>query len=413
MEILKNKKNHSLFSIILCVLFFLSGCKEEFDLNSALEKEKYILRYLDSKGSALENYADFNAERKESTKLIDENVAPSEACMIGVFDSTGNYLRSVGLGNLKHQHGKKLYSFGLMSDIHIGYENAEANLEKTLEFINNYGVKFIACLGDIPTYGNHEAALTTYSGYLSSDGKFDGIPVYTICGNHENNAGIIADSLWLGKTHMSAKHVRIDYSVENGETHHLVCLSCCTGDGPWQDRLGSFFDSAALDWLDLQLSACSSDKTFVLCHPCLPDKANYGYNYSPKQILNDLGTSYAKELTRIRSAISSHSNTVWFMGHTHEEWAKQGVAFTNSDNAKVIYERGEITATQLEKGDNLDANISPYNCSRNRDVGWCVHVPANYKGEFAVVDVYRDCIIIKGVSNGKFLPIAQYDLSLE
>lgn len=411
----KHKSVYLSIIIAIIVTSLVSACNG-FDIYTfSRQNENLVFRYLDYKGKPLIDFADFDSSTKEYSRLIDENIAPQAAYVIGIYNLDGRQIGKIGLDKLKHQYGNKLYSFGMMSDVHIGKENSEENLSRTLEFYNNYGVKFIGCLGDIVNYGNHLEALEIYNSYRN---KYFNIPFYTCVGNHENNEpsvvspfGIMTTEAWAEYVGMEEKNMRIDIETEN-ETHHIIVFSCVASDGPYKDRLSAYYVNETLDWLESALSSCGNDKVFVFMHVPFPDKGNWGYDYSTRRILNDFNTTYTDELSRLRTLVAKYKNSVWFMGHTHEPWSKQGLEYTNVENANTIFDRGDILADQLDKGFNYDANISPCN-STDRNEGWCVHIPANYQGEFAVVDVYSDCIVIKGVSNGKYLPIAHYKLDLE
>lgn len=399
---------------LICVACGIVSCSE-YDLGEALQSDKYVVRYLDSRGEVLTGFADFEAETKEYTRLIKENVAPEGAASLGVYDSTGCYVGSIGLGNLKHDYGTKLYSFGMMSDVHIGKDNSEENLKKSLNFFRNYGVRFVGCLGDIANYGNHLDALQTYDKYIKD---YSDLTIYTCVGNHENNEpsevspfGIMTLEAWQTYTGMDDKNVKID--IEAGlETHHVIVFSCVANDGPYDGLLGAYYSDETLDWLESSVEACGNDKFFVFMHVPFPDKCNWGYDYSTRRILNNYNTMFTQELARLRTLVAKNPNSVWFMGHTHEPWEKQGIAFTNTTNANKLFERGDISAEQLDKGKNYDANVAPCNVTE-RTEGWSVHIPANFQGGFAVVDVYQDYIIVKGLTDGRYIPIAQYKLALE
>ena len=53
-------------------------------------------------------------------KFIGFNVAPESAKKIGVYNKSGTRLGSVSIDNtpLKKTRGTKLYSFGILSDVH-------------------------------------------------------------------------------------------------------------------------------------------------------------------------------------------------------------------------------------------------------------------------------------------------------
>ena len=72
-------------------------------------------------------------------KLIPENVAPSNAVKIGIYNKkTNKRLGGFGLQNLRLPSlGKKLYSFGALSDIHLQYTYAAAqeDFQKALTYL--------------------------------------------------------------------------------------------------------------------------------------------------------------------------------------------------------------------------------------------------------------------------------------
>ncbi|MBR4023246.1 MAG: hypothetical protein IKI94_11790 [Ruminococcus sp.] len=53
------------------------------------------------------------------TYFIPENIAPSNAKSIGVYDSNGVKVCNIPLGRLTPPTDNKLYSFGLVSDMHL------------------------------------------------------------------------------------------------------------------------------------------------------------------------------------------------------------------------------------------------------------------------------------------------------
>ena len=52
--------------------------------------------------------------------------------------------------------GKKLYTFGVLSDIHIGYESrgGTADFQRALPALENLGAQFIGIAGDVGYYSD-------------------------------------------------------------------------------------------------------------------------------------------------------------------------------------------------------------------------------------------------------------------
>jgi hypothetical protein len=77
--------------------------------------------------------------------FIPQNTAPSGAKKIGVYDGKGNKVCTIPLGGLTPPTKEKLYSFGFVSDVHIGATNISAygynwtKLDNTLSHFKSIG----------------------------------------------------------------------------------------------------------------------------------------------------------------------------------------------------------------------------------------------------------------------------------
>ena len=108
---------------------------------------------------------------------------------IGIYDSNGNRVGFIPLGSLAFPNiGQKLYSFGALSDVHIGYDTAASDFQTALTYLKEQEkVAFNCICGDLTgaaydsQFEQYKAIVDTYS---------TGTPVYAIAGNHE---GMTAD----------------------------------------------------------------------------------------------------------------------------------------------------------------------------------------------------------------------------
>ena len=70
--------------------------------------------------------------------FIAENVAPKEAKRIGVYNSKGNRVGQIPLGSLSFPNaGRKLYSFGVISDVHLSVADSESDFIRALNYLES------------------------------------------------------------------------------------------------------------------------------------------------------------------------------------------------------------------------------------------------------------------------------------
>ena len=83
------------------------------------------------------------------TKLIKENVAPSDVRRIGIYNEQGFRVGYIPLEGLTPPvRGKRFYTFGAISDVHIGQETAEEDFKAALKYLSK-NAEFICVCGDL------------------------------------------------------------------------------------------------------------------------------------------------------------------------------------------------------------------------------------------------------------------------
>ena len=352
--------------------------------------DTYTLMYESAYGQRLDNFAPICTLTVEQLAYYEDfiyaNAAPRDAKHIGIYDSKGSRQGTIHLSYLStYPKEKPLYSFGILSDIHIGRTNidAETDFTNALNFFNKAGTDIVCICGDITQNGT-ETELTTYQELANQSN----IPVYTTSGNHDCPPTGLDTTLWSKYTGLP---LVFELPVErNGNIDHFLFF----GMTLW--NFGGAYPDEHITWLRERLEAYKDDRCFVITHLFFPDRAgNMNYVYPSGNWLRGW------QLESIQGMCDSYINSIWFSGHSHWEWSLQKY----QDRAN-IYRR-------------YDGNIPTS--------GWCVHIPScgvpissngstrvdNHHGsEGAIVEVYRDCIDILGVDlkNGLYLPIATYRL---
>lgn len=350
----------------------------------------YTLMYEGTDGQTLPDYTSICTLTMKGVAyyndFIDVNVAPEDAHGIGIFDFDGKRQGRIKLGDFRPDYTETpAYSFGILSDVHVGKSgiNADSDFTAALDYFNSQNVVMTCICGDITQDGT-EAQFSKYQ-QMQSCSK---TPVYTTTGNHDCTRNSINPVMWekyTGHPLVFEKSVQI-----NGKTDHFLFL----GMSDW-DFAAAYLDEH-ISWLGSKLEEYKDERCFIITHLFFPDRAGN---------LNDIYPSgnwlRGAQLESLKKLCDTYHNTIWFSGHSHWEWQLQKY----QDRANIYREyKGSEPAS-----------------------GWCVHIPAcgcpitsdgssrvnNESGsEGALIHVYENHIDILGVDlkAGKYLPIATYRL---
>ena len=324
--------------------------------------------------------------------FIKQNIAPSGAKKIGVYDSNGNKVCTIPLGGLTPPTGSSLYSFGIVSDIHIAHVDSVAwnpreKFDNALTLFDSKGCAFCIATGDLTNTGfylrtDESTAGTEYlderqfSAYKSICDSHD-IPVYELCGNHESYYGQpITNNLDKLNTY-TGKNV-LSYTVTHGNDLFILC---------GQPRDAAVMSSDDFNWLGTTLEANKDKRCFVFVHSHIDDNVEGGVEDSGNPAFarenSIFGNGYWGETNRTNfiNLMKQYPNAILWHGHTH-----------------IMFEAQEF---------DKDANYSEENGFKS------VHVPslgsprklisadgtwqaAESESQGYIVDVYDDCIVLRG-----------------
>lgn len=312
-------------------------------------------------------YADF----------ISENVAPLGTRRIGIYDSKGNRVGQIPLGTLTPPTvGKKLYSFGALSDIHLQYDTAQADFQRALTYLNKTEeVAFTCIAGDLTSSGS-DSDLTQYKTYV--DTYSADTPVYAVSGNHENYRGSdLPDVIEQYTGHP------LYYSFEYGNDVFIML-------GIKGDSSGNLFTIAELQWFYETLEANRNKRCIVFHHVRPQDGCGNAFGIYNYDIWG--GT----EQTVFESLMHHYKNAHQFHGHSHLKFYLQyGSDVANIDH---IFGGWSIHIPSLA----VPRDGDPSGASSRKEV--------YADSEGYVVDVYENGIHLRGRDfvKGEFLPIASY-----
>ena len=343
----------------------------------------YTLKFEDNNG-ILNNFdtigeIEINDESDSFKALLDCNVAPQQASKIGLYDSNGNSVGTIPLYNYKKRQQQKLYSFGLLSDIHMQVNDTydgQNDLYRAFNFFTEQEIDKVCCCGDIADTNNEQE----YINFKFIKDQYPNIDFYSCTGNHDcSGANGYNKTFWN-------TYIGCDKTFEfthNGD--HFLFI----GMNSWNFKNG--YTDEDLDWLEQRLNTYRNERCFVFMHcPITQYVGNYKEMYDENNWLT------GSNLYRVTEMVNYFVNSVWFSGHSHWKWHLQKW----EENAN-IYRNNSAWNVHIPScaipGDAID----------DVEIGRMVE-----ENEGGIVDVYEKYIEIKGIDlkTGRYIPVAQYRL---
>lgn len=363
--------------------------------------------------------------------FIQQNIAPSDVSQIGIYNGD-NRVGTVQLSNLAPVTKEKLYSFGIISDAHMGYnsytnKNDPLTVGTKTDDGNGYGwlpnatllrkaltymsgkVSFCCSAGDftnIGFYSKPNNVLTFYpyqmQEYYDVCALFPNIPMYSLIGNHENyyGASIPANTLTedvtlpTGKTFTAGTSLldiyeyytgnRLTFTVEQGDDL-FVFVGQTVGGSP--------MSTDSFNWLSSTLEENKTKRCFVFVHPFIDESwessptekedlikdSGNACNARGNSIFGMQGHTYT---TRFMSLMKQYKNTILFHGHSHMKFESQQydkqATYTDANGFRSVHIPSLGDPRELTSADGT----------------W---VDDRFGGQFYIVDVYTDCIVLNGM----------------
>lgn len=311
--------------------------------------------------------------------LLDCNIAPQKASRIGVYDANGNKVGTIPLFNYKKRQGNKLYSFGLISDLHIQVNDTydgQNDLRRAFNFFTAQGIDMTCCCGDIADTNN----LQEYINFKAIKDEYPNMSFYACTGNHDcSGASGYNKEYW--NTYIGTDKT---FEITHNGDHFLFI-----GMNAWNFQAG--YTDEDLNWLEAKLNEYRNERSFVFMHCPIPQ---YVGNY--KEMYDHNNWLTGGNLYRVTEMVNHYVNSIWFSGHSHWKWHLQKW----EENAN-IYKKNSAWNV------HIPSCAIPGDARDNVEIGRMVE-----ENEGAIVDVYEDYVEIKGIDfkTGKYVPVAQYRL---
>lgn len=316
--------------------------------------------------------------------FIPENIALGNTKKIGVYNTKGERLFGISLSNLTlpDNRGKRLYSVGLLSDIHIGEDTSNLDYNKALAWLSS-NVDFICECGDL-IHGNASNAQLQISQYKECR-KVASIPIYACAGNHDG--AYVSD---VENTISTYTGYPLYYSILKDEDVYIFV-------GNVSSTTGALFTKAELQWLYETLEENRNKRCFLFQHVRPDDACGNALGVYVYDIWGGTEASIFESLLR------HYSNVVYFHGHSHLKFNMQ--QYSDKANIDKLFGCWSVHIPSLSVPRTTSSLVNPSITS----------VYAESEGY--VVDVYENGIHLRGRDfvKDEFVPIASYwlDTSLK
>ena len=333
------------------------------------------------------------------THFIPQNIAPKDAKSIGVYNN-GKKICTIPLGRMTPPNKEKLYSFGLLADVHLWetntstYSNSNIKFDNALSYFENSGCSFCVISGDLTITGLYlrTSESTVGTEYLD-EGQFVAykalcdkhtIPVYELCGNHESYYGMpITNNLDLLETYTGKGE--LSYTVTQGNDLFILC---------GQNHGSSVMSDEDFQWLGETLEANKDKRCFVFVHAYIEEDSGDPLDVREHSIFESWG---ATKKTAFINLLNQYNNVILFHGHSHMKFKYQEydecANYTDKNGFKSVHTPSLATPRDI----NFDTMESVDD--RNASEGY-------------IVDVYDDCIVLNGMDfiNNKPIPLGTYKI---
>lgn len=321
--------------------------------------------------------------------FIPQNTAPIGAESIEVYDDNGNTVYCIPLGRLTPFNGEKLYSFGLVSDVHLHQTTpawqANNKLDAALSYFEEKNCSFVVQCGDLVNEGFY---LNINGSTQYNTGQWDmfktirqkhSLPIYGICGNHESYGKAVTNNLTELETYTGNG---LYFSVLQGNDV-FIFVGQPANVTPMSDE--------ALQWLYATLEDNRNKRCFVFVHPHISSGNALGAYTS-----NNLFGGWGTKTTAFKNLLCHYKNTILFHGHSHFMFECQ------EDDAIATYtEKDGFRSVHVP---SLTRPCAIINGTRTYQ---------DTKSQGFIVDVYDDCIVLNGVDfvSNEPVPLGVYKIN--
>lgn len=269
--------------------------------------------------------------------------------------------------------GNKLYTFGVLSDIHLRSDNYNHGIDdfnRAIPCLQNLGAEFVCIAGDLGHAGTDDE-LVLYQNALNT---YASIPFHIIRGNHDVK---FTEQNWITYTGFASNHE----FIYNGDVFLFLSRDISTDMGNTQATPYT----NGLTWIKERLERYKGSRIFLFCHyppsgySGLVDGQYYGFS------------SASTEDDELVGAIMQTKNVVLFTGHTHYKF-----------QVEETYDNINIYRFNASKSAFIHVPSCAY--PRNATSGVEEALSQGY-----LIDVYENGVIIDGIDLVSGQPMLDYE----
>lgn len=323
--------------------------------------------------------------------FIPQNVAPKGAERISVYDSKGNRVCGMSLGTLSRPTEAKLFSFGLISDIHVSAEQTETSthFDNALKYFEEQGCLFCCHGGDMTNIGfwynadDTEIYLGQFAEYKRICDLHPNMPVYGICGNHENYNKSITNN--LTELQMYTGH-GLYYTILQDKDLFLFIGQPANSQPTMNDE--------EFTWLKNLLSTNQDKRCHVFTHFFVSNDSG-----STK---NCYTCYFGSHETEFKEIMASHGKAIHYHGHSHIKLECQEI-----DKSTNYTEKNGFPSVHIPSvGESRNVVLQADGTYKRVTEGLC--------SQGYIVDVYDDYIIYNGMefNSGQLIPTGTFKIDV-
>ena len=342
-----------------------------------------------------------------TTPLIAENIAPSNASRLAIFNGKTK-VGTVAISKMQPTNlGGMMYSFGLLSDIHLSGNNSltATKFNNALAYFKQEKVSFCCSCGDMTDTGFWYPISETDGTSYYSTAQFDeyrrilkenDMTMYSNCGNHESYNGYD-----ISKTYTDVYGADPSIVVDNPTklqeyTGNGLTFTVTHGNDVFvfvgQSTQTLPMTVEHLQWLYETLEANRNKRCFVFVHSYVSslDSGNpLGLHSLP--LFSYWGATNTKAFTDM---MAHYKNTVLFHGHSHVHFETQQQV-SNAIYSEALGFRSVHVPSSANGRKIINGALGP------KDTAYSLGY---------LVEVYKNHIVLKGYDfvGSAEVPMAQY-----
>lgn len=298
--------------------------------------------------------------------------------------NTINELPEAG-GGSDSSLGEKMYSFGVLSDIHLrwgtgvgstnyNYRNGIYDFRRAIPILQNLGAEFVCISGDVGYDSKVEELSELYKPIID---ELATVPFYACTGNHDWSH---TDAIWQEYVGHPLNHE----FIKDGDVFLFMSLVQTSSTAEQATPY-----STSLTWLKERLKRYQGSRIFVFMHypltgyAGLRDNTYYGFS------------SGSTEDDELLASLIATKNVVVFSGHTHYKFAVENDYLTMN----VFNFTGKEVSLV-----HVPSSAYPRNSSHTEEADL---------SEGYIVDVYENAVILRGVNlvSGVYMSPYVYELT--